>query len=134
LTRQIRDRLALRRKRRGTQNILLVASIIVALVVGAFLGLSNLPSEGGQNRGFFAGHLVNSQFVGSAEGVVQADRDCQSPDGIAYTCTAVIDQAEGTIYFHYTHNMQAQPCLAQGERVLLAARQDGTAVVTRLSQ
>ena len=109
----------------------LVITLILVGVIG-FGGL--LPGEQNKTRGdVFTGHIVNSPFVGIVEGTVQADKDCSSADGMMYTCTAVIEQPGGTLYFHYTHNMHAQPCLAQGNRVLVSAQPNGAASVTRLS-
>ena len=134
MTRQIRDSLARKRRRQGSWNLLLLIGLISALVTAGFVGLTSLsPDEGRPIDDVFTGHIVNSQLVGSTEGTVQEDRDCQSRDGIIYTCTAVINQPSGTIYFHYTHNMHNQPCLAPGNSVSVTAQQDGTAVVTRLS-
>lgn len=133
MTRQIRDSLARKRRRQGFRNLLLLIGLISALVTAGFVGLSLSPNEGRPRVDMFTGHIVNSQLVGSTEGTVQEDRDCQSTDGVIYTCTAVINQPSGTIYFHYIHNMHNQPCLARGNSVLVTAQQDGTAVVTRLS-
>lgn len=65
-------------------------------------------------------------------GSITYDRNCIPVDGGLTQCDAGVKTEEyGVINFNYTHNMSEEPCLIDGNKVLLKVRKDQQASVVR---
>lgn len=132
--RGVRTKLGVRSSR-GSSRLLV---LLLAVAVGGGVYLSLVLGDGVGNTGtsqqnqgdIFTGTILNKPLEGKAEGVVIADLDCRG-SMTAITCRAIIDSDKSRLEFQYTHNMEQQPCLAPGDKVVVEPLKSGSKTFLR---
>lgn len=81
----------------------------------------------------FSGRINKSDITQIAlHGRITYDRNCLPVEGGLTRCDAGIKTSQyGVINFNYTHNMREEPCLIDGDKVLLKVKKDQQAWVIR---
>lgn len=120
-----------RSKKKGSpkKSIIFSTSLFLTIIILTTIAIFNLgPKEekhvnSVQKNYELYGTLLKGDTL-SGTGTVMADLDCKGPSD-SITCRAVIKMDKGsTVELKYTHDMTLQPCLSQGERVLLEPQGD----------
>ncbi len=107
-----------------------LAIVMLALAAAGAVYLSLEPGDAAKSKpgsqqpqgDTFTGTILNRPLEGKVEGVILADLDCKG-SMTAITCIAIVDSTTGQLEFKYTHNMEKEPCLSPGERVIVEASQ-----------
>ncbi|MFQ5822052.1 MAG: hypothetical protein ACE5I5_18860 [Candidatus Heimdallarchaeota archaeon] len=115
-----------RRKKKGARGgkkkrlfylrLLLLAIFIIGLLYFILLPILFHPTTPNYD---YVGKITNVQFIGTIEGIVLEDRDCDEKGNI-HTCTAVIiDKSGQVLHFKYTTDISIQRCFRSGDRVII---------------
>ncbi len=98
--------------------------IIIVVLITALIGLvaySSLRATGNSvktNGDVFEGIITNMKLnAGTLEGTGVYDRSCNMIGNGMTNCDAGIQTEKGLLNFNYKHNMQMQPCIAEGDRL-----------------
>lgn len=117
------------------------SSIIIIVLVIALVGLiaySSLRTTGNSvrtNDDVFEGVITNMKIEpGKLSGVGVYDRSCNMIGNGLTNCDAGIQTEKGLLNFNYKHNMQMQPCIAEGDKLEVEILDsEGNARVKRLA-
>lgn len=137
MSKRYRRRESKKRVAKARHDLTFVLLIVLAAVAVAAIFYLTLPpastsrsgGEPGPQGDVFTGKITNTYFVGSIGGTVQADTNCRTT-GMYTNCTAIITADDGReLHFNYVHNMMEEPCLTQGDRIVIEASPDSVKVV-----
>ena len=116
-----------------------IENLIIIALITALLGLiaySSLRATGNSvkiDANMFEGVITNMNLEPSIiEGVGVYDRSCNMIGNGLTNCDAGIQTEKGLLNFNYKHNMQKQPCIAEGDRLKVEIFEENKARVTRL--
>ncbi len=110
--------------------------IIIGLLIILFgiLVFSARKQTGNAIKGdVFEGIITNMNLqpqVLDGEGVY--DRSCNPVETGLTQCDAGIQTEKGLLNFNYKHNMHAQACIAEGDKLEIQVLEDNKAIVRRI--
>jgi len=113
-------------------------SIVLAIITLVLIGMivySNLnKTKETFDKDVFTGYITNMELEPmKLEGTGVYDRSCAMIQGGLTNCDAGIQTEKGLLNFNYKHNMQLQPCLAEGDKLEVEILDsEGKAKVRRL--
>jgi len=112
-------------------NWIIIASAIALLAFWGFQKTDS-PKENGIVD-IFEGKIDNTSLEGNILfGNITYDRNCKSVgNGLLHCDAGVKTEKFGVINFDYTHNMSKQPCLVDGDKILLKVKKDKKAYAIR---
>ena len=118
----------------NSSKIIIVAGGIVLLLLIIFANVRKIENvEPDINKNVFQGVITNMKLEpGILEGTGVYDKSCNMIGNGLTNCDAGIQTEKGLLNFNYKHNMDAQPCIAPGDKLKVEVLDsEGNAKVTR---
>ena len=111
-------------------NLIVIGLIILLLGILVFSGRKQ---TGDVKEDVFEGVITNTNLEPRVlDGIGVYDRSCNPVENGLTQCDAGIKTEEGLLNFKYKHDMHAQGCLDQGQKLKVEVFAGGGAKVTRL--
>src|SRR3989344_567899 len=118
----------------NSSKIIIGAGVIVLLLLIIFANVRKTGNNTSRVDGdVFQGVITNINLEpGILEGTGVYDKSCNMIGNGLTNCDAGIQTEKGLLNFNYKHNMDAQPCIAPGDKLKVEVLDsEGNAKVTR---
>ena len=116
-----------------TKTIFIVLGILLVgmMIIGSFKTGNVIKEDADKNS--FKGVITNMKLEPQTlEGKGVYDKSCNMiGDGLTQ-CDAGIQTEKGLLNFNYKHNMDLQPCIAEGDNLKVEILEGGKVIVTRI--
>jgi len=111
----------------------LIMIIALVLLFGILMLKAGKPTGNAVNGDVFNGIITNTNLQPQVlEGKGVYDRSCNPIENGLTQCDAGIQTEKGLLNFNYKHNMHAQACIAEGDRLEVQVLESNKAVVRRI--
>src|SRR3989338_4191675 len=117
-----------------TINLILIIAII-SLVALMIYGAQKQKISGSVTKGdFFEGYVTNQKLSPGErlEGNGVYDKSCNPVENGLTQCDAGIQTEKGLLNFNYKHFMHSQPCISEGDKLIVEVSEGGKTKVTRI--
>lgn len=111
----------------------IIITILIIALVGVLVFSAKKPTGNVIKEDVFEGVITNMKLEPQVlDGFGVYDRSCNMISGGLTNCDAGIQTEKGLLNFNYKHDMVAQPCIDEGQKLKVEILEGDKARVTRL--